>query len=566
MQQHAENLSAEADAKRIEKAVKPIPLSFYFPSDRGFILGSSHSGALVELETGFSDKDLEKAVNILGRKAHNPGKTAPASLKVAVTLDCNFECPYCFERCKRRLSIDWSKLKHDVLTAAGNEKFFHVSLFGGEPLLERENILKFMSLLNKENKRTFFTGSLVTNGYLLSKDFVARAPWLRKVQITLDGPPEVHDKRRFLKGGKGTFWRIWSNMLHYLYSSSGLLVIRSNLDRNNLHEYSGLLDMLEQEVKGFSDRVIVRPERVDAVPGYGQDRVIPEGEWWDIYPELVRKIMERGLDPGKLVDFSILKCPGAEGLKKVIYPPFERTTCDYLIGNNPSPELEKRIMEAGPKSSCKDCAFIGFCDVCPALRVFGTGGECPKEFLKKRMVLERERRDKHRSWHISPARGRKSLVGLWKKAIRDTPYEEYPEKVFLDHEEESEFDLVLLKNSEPVAGAVLVPEEDGTLTMEWLFSAEKGKGFGRRLVEYSFDLARAKGFKGLRAEAMMLSPESLKFFTRMGFEFERFGFPDPETKKEISLEEYMKKTSGKARWSWMYLVKKPHAPKTLRIS
>ena len=134
---------------------------------------------------------------------------------------------------------------------------------------------------------------------------------------------------------------------------------------------------------------------------------------------------------------------------------------------------------------------------------------------------------------------------------------EYPEKVFLEHEEKNEFDLVLLKDSEPVAGAILVPEEDGVLTMEWLFSVEKGKGFGKKLVRYSLDLARAKGVKRLRAEVMMLSPESLKFFTSMGFEFERFGFPDPETKKEISLEDYMKKTSGKARWSWMYLAKRP---------
>ncbi len=51
--------------------------------------------------------------------------------------------------------------------------------------------------------------AVVTNGY----DVEAFLPLLlggavREVQVTLDGPPEIHDRRRVLHNGLGTFARV----------------------------------------------------------------------------------------------------------------------------------------------------------------------------------------------------------------------------------------------------------------------------------------------------------------------------------------------------------------------
>jgi uncharacterized protein len=60
-----------------------------------------------------------------------------------------------------------------------------------------------------------YLGDMTTNGYLLDQASAARlaALGIRHFQISLDGPESMHDRTRVRADGKGTFNRIWTNLI-----------------------------------------------------------------------------------------------------------------------------------------------------------------------------------------------------------------------------------------------------------------------------------------------------------------------------------------------------------------
>lgn len=81
---------------------------------------------------------------------------------------------------------------------------------------------------------------------MLNRDTALRLKQLKVTgaQITLDGPPEIHDKRRPLIGGQGTFDRILSNIREICDILR--LHVRINLDRDNVSSVQKLLDLFFQ--------------------------------------------------------------------------------------------------------------------------------------------------------------------------------------------------------------------------------------------------------------------------------------------------------------------------------
>jgi uncharacterized protein len=101
-------------------------------------------------------------------------------------------------------------------------------LFGGEPLLNREGCL---ALLRRCGERISTTGSMISNGTLLSGSLAAQleSAGLRTVQITLDGPRAVHDAVRVTRAGRGTFDAILSNVAAAQERTQLAITLRVNL-------------------------------------------------------------------------------------------------------------------------------------------------------------------------------------------------------------------------------------------------------------------------------------------------------------------------------------------------
>ncbi len=179
------------------------------------------------------------------------------SLTIAPTVNCNFRCTYCYqEHPNKKMSPDvQDRLVARVRQAAAEGRSISVTWFGGEPLLALDVVealsRRFFEVT--EAARVGYSAWMITNGSLLTRAVAQKLSELRvaKVQVTLDGPPETHDARRFKVGQKPTFHTIVRN----LKEVCDLLTVslRINCDKTNGDRVLELLDILEAE--GLKGRV-----------------------------------------------------------------------------------------------------------------------------------------------------------------------------------------------------------------------------------------------------------------------------------------------------------------------
>jgi uncharacterized protein len=173
------------------------------------------------------------------------------TLTIAPTLACNFNCDYCFEsRSNVRMSEETQKALIEFTDGHLNHaERLRVCWFGGEPTLCFSLIDRVQSQLLElahKHQSDIIPGMIVTNGYLLDADMARHLKELgiAQAQITIDGPQKIHDSRRKLHSGKGTFNRIIDN----LSETAGILNInvRINVDRNNVDSAYEVVELLQE--------------------------------------------------------------------------------------------------------------------------------------------------------------------------------------------------------------------------------------------------------------------------------------------------------------------------------
>lgn len=141
----------------------------------------------------------------------------PTSGVINLTDECNNRCPYCFV-CFQKNYMSYETAEQAAFFLLENnernkEKTIPaIAFFGGEPLLQYDNIIK--PLITKFKDK--FSWSITTNGTLLTEeiiDFLAE----NNVSILLswDGIKEVQDIQRPLVTGESSFDKIIEN-IHYL--------------------------------------------------------------------------------------------------------------------------------------------------------------------------------------------------------------------------------------------------------------------------------------------------------------------------------------------------------------
>ena len=155
-------------------------------------------------------------------------------LTVMPTERCNFRCVYCYE------DFSIGKMKAPVREGIKNLiakrvdrhglDYLDLSWFGGEPLLAKDVIFEICESVVKHYHSGgigALGGEMTTNGYLLDHATLATLVELqqKRYQITLDGDESEHNQTRRSASGKGTFDKIWSNIV---------AAHRSNLDFNIL--------------------------------------------------------------------------------------------------------------------------------------------------------------------------------------------------------------------------------------------------------------------------------------------------------------------------------------------
>ena len=134
-----------------------------------------------------------------------------------------------------------------MLTNNKHKRLF-VYWFGGEPLLCIDHI-KAMSrriIELTEQYDVIYSSAMSTNGYFLTPENVKELEKCRlnRIQVTLDGMQEVHDRTRVLRDGSGTFDVIVDNLRQLRTHIS--VHIRTNLHKDNVGEFAKLSKLVEK--------------------------------------------------------------------------------------------------------------------------------------------------------------------------------------------------------------------------------------------------------------------------------------------------------------------------------
>jgi len=142
-----------------------------------------------------------------------------------------------------------SSIERFIENRAPNLKSLSLSWFGGEPLAASDIVLRISEfskhLCNQHSVN--FGGVITTNGYHLDFDLFSKLVNLNQnhLQISLDGWGSIHDRTRKLANGKGTFQRIWQNLLELRnFGGEFGVVLRVHLTNKNFDGVQKLCSMI----------------------------------------------------------------------------------------------------------------------------------------------------------------------------------------------------------------------------------------------------------------------------------------------------------------------------------
>lgn len=176
------------------------------------------------------------------------------------TYDCNLRCFYCFQDHLRTDPANGHLL--GLMTKPVIDRIFrgiediesrnssrtgprNFGLFGGEPLL-RANRSAIEYIVGKAQAMGPMTMWAISNATELEAYADLLGPEaISSVQITLDGPPAEHDKRRIHTDGTGSFAAIARNI--DLALDTGVSVqVRMNIDRVNIDQLPTLARVMHE--------------------------------------------------------------------------------------------------------------------------------------------------------------------------------------------------------------------------------------------------------------------------------------------------------------------------------
>ena len=313
-------------------------------ADRG-MLSSGNRAVLSEMAMITDDKVAERQ-GMLYFLDDLTAKNDFISLTVVLNLDCNFACLYCFEesvKSPRYMSPETADMLPPFIEnkLTNRKKNLKITFYGGEPLLS-QGLIRHISLSVKklvaEKTGGDYSFSMVTNGSLLTRKTAEELSvlGLKSAQITLDGPPDVHNCYRPFKSGKDSF----DTLIENIKATCGIIDISigGNYDQSSSKKFPELLDILEKEgltpdkISGVKfDPVIHQPQT--GAKGCDYDMGCKTAnEPWVLEAEipLREEILKRGYNTPKpspiccMVDHKdafvvnhdgeIYKCPGFIGM------------------------------------------------------------------------------------------------------------------------------------------------------------------------------------------------------------------------------------------------------------
>ncbi|MFH0798125.1 MAG: radical SAM protein [Candidatus Woesearchaeota archaeon] len=359
------------------------------------------------------DEDVMFSVR-MGESRYGDGKS---EFMVAVTSACNLACPYCFKSSREVKDLEGKSLEK-VVSFIKNMCILHrndhveLHLFGGEPFVRPKITFSLIDEIKawagpRDMKFTFI---IYTNGTFADQEIVdslARSRQnIRYIHFTLDGPRNVHDSRRFYKGGQPSYDRIILALKVFkandLYS-----VVRINVDRKNISDIPCLLSELQSQ--GLSDVPIgfsfIR-NMTHACGGYKDAVDDSDPNRW--LPSLWKAASDMGFrfvmkpDASYLycsafknssfiidVDCSVYKCAGLQGIREHSVGTINDKGYLDSMGYRYYEFMDRDPLRISP---CKDCQVLPVCGCgCAAYSYTKFGSYHHPNCFDRNIVLTKER-------------------------------------------------------------------------------------------------------------------------------------------------------------------------------
>ncbi|NDV57279.1 radical SAM/SPASM domain-containing protein [Bacteroides sp. 519] len=182
---------------------------------------------------------------------HEKKDTSFLDLTILLTLQCQFKCIYCFEGEKSNKALTNETciaIKSFLEKRAGLFNKLHITWFGGEPLLEINRIHELSSFILEFCKKhnIYYYADITTNGYALNFakcDILINKCNIKRFIITVDGTADIHNKRRPLLNGTGTFDVIRNNIAT-LVNIGAEVTIRVTIDKTNVNHIKKFIDWI----------------------------------------------------------------------------------------------------------------------------------------------------------------------------------------------------------------------------------------------------------------------------------------------------------------------------------
>lgn len=196
-------------------------------------------------------------------------------LTILPTLACNLNCVYCYE--DKKPGMMPQHVRDNVVQFVENQskhvQTVEIIWIGGEALLAIDAIADISERVIQicDAKGIAFKAGLVTNAYRVSDSTldILEKSRIGYVQITLDGPKEIHDKRRVTVGQHGTFDYIYESMQRFHKRPCFDVTVRVNVDNENAAHTEYLMDQLERDVPGINVTFDMVVNTTSACADYG---------------------------------------------------------------------------------------------------------------------------------------------------------------------------------------------------------------------------------------------------------------------------------------------------------
>lgn len=185
-------------------------------------------------------------------------------LTLMITMDCNMNCSYCFEKGHHVKQYISESTIHDVKTVLNKEKHYlcdSILFFGGEPMLNQKVIIDFIQTYRREFEYVIMTNGSVPFDYLISQ--TKQYADVIMVDISYDGAAN------YLRNHKNIYQLIDNVKLlkkyKYKVNLSSVYTLEFCRNKNNL------IDI----IKTFPQIDNILIERLDQIGQYPDDIIYP---------------------------------------------------------------------------------------------------------------------------------------------------------------------------------------------------------------------------------------------------------------------------------------------------